>query len=280
MDSEETLVSECEKESPLSRLSSEVSTDDPLMCFKEDKAAVAAQWAELERQDRQEGQKKNRSLSVGLQSSGGSLASASSRSRTLIQGQLTGLGDNWNVSGSQFTGFSSGTELEEKTRYDVPLRAGVTIFLPLNERVSIGAGLAFTLLHFSSTLSSSPSSMYKDTRYRYLGIPLTLRCRLFSGEWGSLYGTAGVEADCLLKGWSTVRIMDNEPTVSTFSEHPLQFSARFGAGYEYNIFRRWGIYAEASMDYYFKNNSTLDSYYMQQPLAPTVTLGIHYTLSR
>ena len=69
--------------------------------------------------------------------------------------------------------------------------------------------------------------------------------------------------------------VDNTP-----SKQPLQFLARIGTGYEYIIYRRWGIYAEASLDYYFKNNSDLATYFQQHPLTPSITLGVHYSLFR
>ena len=237
------------------------------------KAATARQWADWERQDRQERQKKSRSISVGLQSSGGLLAS--------VSGQSTGALPAGPVVG---TGFGSAlgtvkTELEEKTRHDAPFRAGFTIFLPLNERFSLGTGLAFSMLHCSSSASGSDISVSKDARYRYLGIPLTLRYQLTSGGWGSLYGTAGIEADYLLKGLLTSS-SGSMSVDNTLSNQPLQFSARIGTGYEYIIYRRWGIYAEASLDYYFKNNSDLATYFRQHPLTPSITLGVHYFLFR
>ena len=272
VESEETHVSESDREIPSSGQSPEASADNPVTYSKEDKDAVTKQWAALERQDRLERQKKSRPLSMGLQASGGLITLTSSQAIASTPGQpISMIGTHYS------TGLPSGTEMEEKIRYDVPFRAGVSLFLPLNERLSFGTGLDFTLFHFSSY-----SSVYvsKDNRYRYLGIPLTLNYRLVSGNRGSLYGMTSIDANYLLKGWSTVRMPDGEPVVSSFSAHPLQFSVRFGAGYEFFIYHRWSLYAEASLDYYFKNTSCLDSFFFQKPLIPAATLGIHYTLSR
>ena len=241
---------------------------------EEEKAAVVAQWTELERRDRQEGQRKNRPLSVGLQSSGGLLASTSTRTVSLILGQDGAIIGN--VYGTPY-GAAPSTDQDIMTRYDIPFRTSVSFYAPLSDHLSVGGGLALTRLHSRST---SVLLGVQDTRYRYLGVPLMLRYYCISGSGGSLYSVVGVETDYCVEGRKLIHPVTGGIREESFDQHPIQFSTRFGAGYEYLLYHRWHLFAEVSIDYYFKDYSSLDTYFKQHHLTPSVTLGIQYVLSR
>ena len=246
----------------------------------EDKDETARQWAELEREESQAHRKRGFAPSVGLRSSSGLLSAASSGSLNVVPGSMVSgnIGEgNWlgGVWGGSAGTVNGGTQ----TRYDIPIKAALSLSWPVGDRVSIGAGIGLTSLH-SRTIGYLDGAAYKyDSRAVYAGIPLSLRYDFVSWGKSCLYGAAGVSVDYCVRAWSLPGGTKASDIIVS-DEHPLQLSAGLSAGYEYLLFRNWGVFAEASLDYYFKDNSSLDTYFKAHPLSPSVSLGIHYSFDK
>lgn len=243
-----------------------------------DKAATARQWAEWERQELSGRGKKTASPIVGLKASGGLLTAASSHSFSQVGSIPGGIGS---ISGGDFLGGtysgSGAVAIGQSTHYDIPVKAVFSLYWPMNDKLYLGVGMSVTSLHSRTTGYLNEATNAYENRSIYAGIPLSLRYDFVSWGKSYLYGAAGVSADYLVKAWTTSSAPTNvSPTF--YDGHPLQFSTRLAAGYEYRISNAWSFFGEVSLDYYFKDNSSLDTYFKQHPLSPSVALGVHYNL--
>ena len=204
------------------------------------------------------GENDSHTISLGIHTSGG-LMPLNSAHLVGIPGGTDGQSENAQPSA------------RVHNQYDIPMKIGLQINFPLNQRFSLMTGVNLTALHTSSSIeSSSVNAVREHFRYIYLGVPLLLRYQLSSGRAGNLYGFAGASVDYCLRGWSGGKVFD---------EHPLQMSACAGFGYEFTVTRALGLFGELSLDYYFPDNSELDTYYKNSPLAPALSFGVHYNIN-
>jgi hypothetical protein len=69
-----------------------------------------------------------------------------------------------------------------------------------------------------------------------------------------------------------------EATNGDVDEQPWQFSLNAAAGAEYNITRQFGLYLEPALGYYFNDGTSLQHYYKEHPLAPSIQFGLRLHL--
>ena len=58
------------------------------------------------------------------------------------------------------------------------------------------------------------------------------------------------------------------------STKPWQWSVDAAAGAEYAFTRQLGFYLEPSLGYYFDDGTSLEHYYKEHPLAPSIEFGL------
>jgi hypothetical protein len=62
------------------------------------------------------------------------------------------------------------------------------------------------------------------------------------------------------------------------NNRPWQLSVNAAAGAEYNFSHHFGVYLEPSLGYYFDDGSSLEHYYKEHPLAPSLQFGLRLHL--
>ena len=63
------------------------------------------------------------------------------------------------------------------------------------------------------------------------------------------------------------------------SKKPWQWSVDAAAGAEYALTRQLGFYLEPSLGYYFDDGTSLEHYYKEHPLAPSIEFGLRLHLN-
>lgn len=197
--------------------------------------------------------------SIGLNVSGGLLASSNQRREDIVYKQdayaaLTELTFNKNEPAG-LPNKTSYTKTNYVSKHHLPVSLGLSLHYQLNPRLALLSGVNYTYLYSEFTIPLYPN-IHETQKLHYLGIPVGLSYQLWKANGFSLYlsGAAQIEK-CLNK-------------------KPWQFSVSAAAGAEYAFTPQFGLYLEPSLGYYFNDGTSFEHYYKEHPLAPSIEFGL------
>lgn len=150
--------------------------------------------------------------------------------------------------------------------HSFPFKAGLSVRIPLSDRLSITSGLEYSL--YKSTLKSDTES-YKQTVH-YLGIPVRLDWRLAQNRWLDVYLGAGVQGDfCIAAS------LDN----NKIAKDGINFSLLGAGGIQFNFTKRIGLYLEPQLSWLIPSDgSVLETYRTNRPLNFSLVTGLRISL--
>ncbi len=151
------------------------------------------------------------------------------------------------------------------TKHRLPIRFGLSVQYQLNNHIALISGISYSYLE-----SEFSTPFYSNTqKLQYLGVPIGVSWKFLTAGNFSLYmvGNALLEK-CISAESSDVKIQTR----------PWQLSVKASAGTEYNITQQLGIYLEPSLGYYFDDHSSVEHYYKEHPLAPSIEFGLRLHL--
>ncbi len=150
-----------------------------------------------------------------------------------------------------------------------PFRGGLSIGIPVAERLKITTGLEYSLYKscFTYTLSGE-----KKQLAHYLGVPLRLDWTLADNRWLDVYLGGGIEGDyCIgatLAGESIRR-------------DGFSFSLIGAGGIQFNITKRIGLYIEPELSWTIPSESrVLETYRSEYPFMFSVASGLRINLGK
>lgn len=173
-------------------------------------------------------------------------------------------------------------EVSTTSRHYLPVNVGFSLGWEFAPGFSLSAGVDYTCL--VSDLSSGTDATRYETRQtmHYLGIPVTLEWSFVQRSRLRAYLYAGGQARKAVYGTSSTRyVIDSapwEPVIEKIGETPLQWSAGAGAGVEYMLGGKVGLYAEPGLNYYFDNGSPVENVFKSRPMNFNLTLGLRLKL--
>ena len=173
-------------------------------------------------------------------------------------------------------------EVSTTSRHYLPVNVGFSLGWEFAPGFSLSAGVDYTCL--ISDLSSGTDATRYETRQtlHYLGIPVTLEWSFVQRPRLRAYLYAGGQARKAVYGTSSTRyVIDSapwEPVIEKIGETPLQWSAGAGAGVEYMLGDKVGLYAEPGLNYYFDNGSPVENVFKSRPMNFNLTLGLRLKL--
>lgn len=169
----------------------------------------------------------------------------------------------------------------EESEHDLPITFALNISKTLSNHWSIESGLQYTLLRTKRTQTTisdehSVSVNRQNIKVHYLGVPLKLRFKILSIDQFSLSSGIGGMVEFPLRGKVNERINDGEMQEHNYSL-PMQWSVYGGIGIEYHFTPNIGIYAEPSVNYYFKSRSNYPTIRQDKPFEFSLPVGLRYT---
>lgn len=210
--------------------------------------------------------------SVGLNASGGLLAANTSlrMDRLYFYHSLNSqndIGEKGDIDkNSNYTSqISPYTITEYVSKHHLPVRFGLSVQYQLNNHLALHSGISYTRLYSEFSIPLYQNISYSQ-KLHYLGVPLGVTWQLWSANRFRFYLSGGtmvekcVSAD--LEGSGKV------------SKKPWQWSVDAAAGAEYALTRQLGFYLEPSLGYYFDDGTSLEHYYKEHPLAPSIEFGL------
>lgn len=160
--------------------------------------------------------------------------------------------------------------LQPKTnvKHKTPVSVGLSVSYALNDRLSLVSGLNYTLL--SSSWETTDTYHNETTqKLHFLGIPLSLSYEIARWRSFSIYGAAGAMAEVNVSGkLTTEKYMHRElyeREVSHIRMKPWLWSVNARAGVSYPLIRFVSLYVEVGADYYFDNESVLETVRSEKP---------------
>ena len=150
-----------------------------------------------------------------------------------------------------------------------PLKMGLSVRFPLNDRLSFTTGLNYTWYRSSFTYSLSGE---KIQNAHYLGIPVRLDWTLASNKWLDIYVGGGFEGDfCLGATLAGERIAKDAFCASLLGAGGIQF----------NLTKRIGVYVEPTLSCTITpENPVPETYRTKNPLMFSVSSGLRITIER
>lgn len=257
----------------------------------ENGAATAAQWDRLIAQDARSRKHRGRRISaslyagnagIGSNSTSNSPAVAASYDMYLDQKADASVGNNPMISDD------SGRPLGIPTNYDtesielrhrMPLNVGLTLAIPLNDRLAITTGISYSYLYSATTQSFVYGTGSVTRELHYIGIPVGVAYTFFRTGDFSFYVQGG---GMIEKGiaWRETYAMSSTDDRSSTSEQKkingVQFSVNASAGISYEFNRHFALYVEPGVGYYFSNATQPASYRTAHPTNFNIKIGFRF----
>ena len=171
-------------------------------------------------------------------------------------------------------------QIVRKTHHSLPLTYSLSLRYQANKRIGLESGLQYTRLNSLFQTGEGINRIDEKQRIDYLGVPLKVSYRIWSGKHVGIYTSAGVTLEIPVKSTVTTEyLLNNQPELrdSHHLDVPLQWSTGIGIGIQYNITPTIGIFAEPGVQYYIPDGSGFETYRTQHPFTITIPAGLRFT---
>ena len=162
------------------------------------------------------------------------------------------------------------------SKYSMPLTFGFQGQVEINDKISIGSGLNYSLLVSNYQDFTPTSRLDVQQSLHYMGIPANIYFNLLRNDRLKLYVMSGV---ALEKGLSAnYRIVENGIKRNESNKiEGLQLSMGAGIGAELKLSHDLGLYFDPSLAYFFSGKQP-ESIRTAQPLQYKFEIGMRFNL--
>lgn len=172
-------------------------------------------------------------------------------------------------------------ELDTITHHRLPITVGLSVNKMLGHQFAVGTGLQYTQLYSETQAGNTYSWAQSEQRIHYLGIPLRVMWYPVNTSHLRVYGTAQTMLE--LPIGSTLRQSDfiegrQIDSQKLHLDPKVQWSVGLGIGLEYRLTPVIGLYAEPSLQYFFKLGDGLDTYRTAHSATFSVPIGIRINI--
>lgn len=178
--------------------------------------------------------------------------------------------------------FNQGKEIETDIKHRLPIQTGLSVDYRVNDRISIGSGITYSILTSDIKYGSESNYMSGKQTLHYIGVPLNVRYKVFNWRKLDLYAISGILAEkCVAGKTSRNFTLDNKKSLSeseTTIEKRLQWSVNTSAGIQFNASSVVGLYVEPGISYHFDNKSQIENIYKDKPLNFKLNVGLRFTI--
>ena len=174
-----------------------------------------------------------------------------------------------NYQGYYFVNNYSYTLTEYVSKHHLPIRFGLSVQYQLNNHLALHSGISYTYFYSEFSIPLYQNLSY-DQKLHYLGIPLGVTWQLWNANRFRFYLSGGAMVEKCVRA---------DVDGSSVSKKPWQWSVDAAAGAEYTFIRQLGVYLEPSLGYYFDDGTSLEHYYKEHSLAPSIMFGLRLHLN-
>lgn len=151
--------------------------------------------------------------------------------------------------------------------HNMPLRAGLSLRFPFNERWSLTTGVEYS--QYSSTIGYSVTGGHKQDAH-YIGIPVRADFTIARNRWLDVYAGAGASADFCVAAFEAGQKIGKDG---------VGFSLIGAGGVQFNITDNLGIFLDPTISWNIpSSNRLLDTYKSAHPFMFSVSTGLRVTI--
>lgn len=168
-------------------------------------------------------------------------------------------------------------DIDSVTHHRMPITIALNARYRLDPYWWLDGGIRYTLLSSETRVGNTYLYMEQQQRIHYLGISFGLGYNLWQRQHWNIYTTGSVICELPLSGnreysfWQGGLLIDTEHY--GLSPH-TQFSLGLGLGLQYNLTPSIGIFAEPSLQYYFRHSDGVETWCTKHPFTLMFPLGI------
>lgn len=172
-------------------------------------------------------------------------------------------------------------EMDTITHHRLPLTFSLSVNKMLGRKWAVGTGLQYTRLYSETQEGNTYSWTQKEQRLHYLGIPLRATWYPVNTNRWAVYTSAQtmlewpIHSTLIRNTYVGGSLLETDKLRLSPS---LQWSIGVAAGVEYRLSPVIGIYAEPSLQYFFKTGDAIDSYRTAHPATFSVPIGIRINI--
>lgn len=174
------------------------------------------------------------------------------------------------------------TQSATRTNHHQPIKAGVSLRIPLSNRWSVSTGATYSYLGSDISQETGNARMETKQKLHYMGIPVNVNYSVLRTNRLNLYASAGVEVEKLVSGKQDTEHYEGntftKATSQSVKEGRPQISGNVAVGAEFRIVNQLSIYAEPGLAYHFDNGSDVENIYKEKPLNLNVQVGLRWEL--
>ena len=163
-----------------------------------------------------------------------------------------------------------GMEVLKRSKHYMPIRTGLSVSIPISERLFISSGINYSLYlsRYEYTISGKQERL-KNQSAHYLGIPLRLDGILATNGWLSVYLGGGIEGDYCIRA-----MRDG----ASLKKDGFGLSILGAGGVQFNLTKYMGIYLEPQLSWRIPFGTGVSTYRTEYPLMFSVNSGIRFTI--
>ena len=161
----------------------------------------------------------------------------------------------------------------DDTEHQHPFTVGLTLSIPLTDRLWVETGLSYTRAKSTFTTRMGRNTSVYHQRLQYVGVPLAAGYTFWHSRAFQLYGVGGVQADVNVDAH-----LETDGLERHLDKDRLLFSVGGRAGAEYRFLPHFGVYLEPGLRYYIDNGSRLQTVFKEKPLQLDFQMGVRYSL--
>lgn len=174
------------------------------------------------------------------------------------------------------------TQSATRTNHHQPIKAGVSLRVPLGNRWSVSTGATYSYLGSDISQETGNARMETKQKLHYVGIPVNVNYSVLRTNRLNLYASAGVEIEKLVSGKQDTEHYEGntftKATSQSVKEGRPQISGNVAVGAEFRIVNQLSVYAEPGLAYHFDNGSDVENIYKEKPLNLNVQVGLRWEL--
>ena len=174
------------------------------------------------------------------------------------------------------------TQSATRTNHHQPIKAGVSLRIPLSNRWSVSTGATYSYLGSDISQETGNARMETKQKLHYVGIPVNVNYSVLRTNRLNLYASAGVEVEKLVSGKQDTEHYEGDTftkaTSQSVKEGRPQISGNVAVGAEFRIVNQLSVYAEPGLAYHFDNGSDVENIYKEKPLNLNVQVGLRWEL--
>ena len=174
------------------------------------------------------------------------------------------------------------TQSATRTNHHQPIKAGISLRIPLSNRWSVSTGVTYSYLGSDISQETGNARMETKQKLHYVGIPVNVNYSVLRTNRLNLYASAGVEVEKLASGKQDTEHYEGDTftkaTSQNVKEGRPQISGNVAVGAEFRIVNQLSVYAEPGLAYHFDNGSDVENIYKEKPLNLNVQVGLRWEL--